>query len=65
MIGTLARSRASTQEYFATPHLVRLCEVAIRKAHMMEGVALIAIGFILAAGACLRSLLSAMTAIVE
>ena len=65
MIGTLARSRASTQEYCATPHLARLSEVAIRKAHMMEGVALIAIGFILAASACLRSLLSTMTTIVE
>ena len=67
MIGTVARIRASTQEYCATPHLAGLGEVAIRTAQMMiERFALIAIGFILAAGgACLRCSLSTMTAIVE
>lgn len=67
VIGTVACSRASTQEYCATPLLARLGEVVIRKAEMMiECVALIAIGFILAAGgACLRCSPSTMTTIVE
>ena len=50
---SVVRARKSIAPHRA--HLARLGEVAIRKAHMMEGVALIAIGFILAAGACLRS----------